>query len=87
MIQHFRRNWVHRHPSVSETSIPLSVVVQTTLSSVFFVTLRLSSLQMAGLTVWSLCHPVAVPVQLMGVLATTVLADRSAVTYLRLRRS
>ncbi|WP_037886907.1 hypothetical protein [Streptomyces viridochromogenes] len=86
MIQHVRGKLARHLPSFSEASIPLAVVVQTALSSVFFVTLRLSSLLEAGIAVRFVWQPVDVPAQLMWLVSATVLADRSAVAYLRIRR-
>ncbi|ELS55922.1 hypothetical protein STVIR_3267 [Streptomyces viridochromogenes Tue57] len=49
-------------------------------------TLRLSSLLEAGIAVRFVWQPVDVPAQLMWLVSATVLADRSAVAYLRIRR-
>lgn len=87
LIQHVRRKVAHLLPSSSETSIPLSAVVQTTIASVFFVTLRLSFPLVTGVVLTVVRHPIEVPSQWLWVLTTTVLADRSAVAYLRIRRS
>ncbi|MFB7510048.1 hypothetical protein [Streptomyces broussonetiae] len=62
-------------------------MVQTTLVGVFFVTLRLSFPLVAGISLLSAWHPMDVPTRLLGLLTATVLVDRSAVTYLRVRRS
>jgi hypothetical protein len=87
MIQHVRRNLARLLPSASETSIPLSAVVQTAIASIFFVTLRLSFPLVTGVALTCVWHPIEVPAQLLGLLTATVLADRSAVVYLRIRRS
>jgi hypothetical protein len=61
-------------------------VVQTAPAGVFCVTLRLSFPLVAGIAPLSVWHLAEVPTQLLGLLTATVLADRSAVTYLRVRR-
>lgn len=86
MIQHVRRNLERFLPSPSETSIPLSAVIQTAPAGVFFVTLRLSFPLVTGIAPLSAWHLAEVPTQLLWLLTATVLADRSTVTYLRIRR-
>ncbi|MGW3957321.1 hypothetical protein ACWEKM_42035 [Streptomyces sp. NPDC004752] len=62
-------------------------MVQTAPVGVFFVTLRLSFPLVAGITQLSVWQHVEVPTQLLGLLTATVLADRSAVSYLKVRRN
>ncbi|MFI0818560.1 hypothetical protein ACH4TX_18955 [Streptomyces sp. NPDC021098] len=87
MIQHVRRNLARLLPSASEASIPLFALAQTAVASIFFVTLRLSSPLVAGVALTRLWYPIEVPTELVGLLAATVLVDRSALVYMRIRRS
>lgn len=86
-MQHVRRNFLRLIPPPSEPSIPLSAVVQTSPASIFFVTLRLSLVPVSGIALSSAWNPVEVSAHLLGLLTATVLADRSAVAYLKIRRS
>ncbi|MBW1597291.1 hypothetical protein [Streptomyces sp. JJ38] len=50
-------------------------------------TLRLSLVPVSGIALSSAWNPVEVSAHLLGLLTATVLADRSAVAYLKIRRS
>ncbi|MEV8626032.1 hypothetical protein [Streptomyces sp. NPDC051079] len=86
MIQHVRRKFARSLPAVPEVSIPISSLLQTAVQSVFRVRLRFGSALMAGAIVTSVVRPDSVPAQVLITLSVTLWADRSGLTYLKIRR-
>lgn len=86
MIERVYRRLARSLPEFADSSIPLQVVVQTALVSVFAVTLRWSSFLMTGLIAAAALGVVRLPVEVLMVLTPMVWSDRTVLSYLRIRR-
>lgn len=86
MIQHVRRKLASLLPASADSSIPLSVILQTAVASVLCVTLRFSSLLVLAASVAITAHPAVFSSHFLAVLTVTAWSDRSGVSYLRVRR-
>lgn len=86
LIQHVRRKLASLLPASPEISIPLSAVLQTAIASVFLLTLRFSSALVAGAVVVSAVRPSSFSSEAVMLVTVTAWSDRSAVSYLRVRR-
>lgn len=86
MIQHICRKLANLLPASSDVSIPLHAIVQTALASVFMVTLRFSSLLVGALLAVAAVRSEPLQSEALLMLTATAWSDRSAVSYLRVRR-
>ncbi|MFF1420054.1 hypothetical protein [Streptomyces sp. NPDC058280] len=87
MIQHVRRRIASILPAAIEVSIPISAVLQTGVASITMLTLRFGSVLAIGVTAGAAVRPESFPAQVLITLAVTACTDRSALTYLRVRRA
>lgn len=85
MFKRVRRKLTCLLPASSDISIPLQFAVQTALLCIFSVTLRWSSVLVTALVVTVAVRDESLPVEGLTLLASMAWADRTAVTYLRLR--
>lgn len=85
MIERAFRQWISPLPKMTDSTIPISAYAQTGILSILSVGVRWGSL----LTAAALAAVVmrAAPPELMLTAAPAVLADRTAVSYWRIRRS
>ncbi|MFJ9327341.1 hypothetical protein ACIRPN_17785 [Streptomyces sp. NPDC101230] len=86
MIQHIRRSIARIIPVNPEASIPLAVLVQTSISCAFHATLRLSSLLQLALVLAAAVRTDPLHPQVLMMLIAVAWADRSTVSYLRVWR-
>ncbi|MEU0844048.1 hypothetical protein ABZ370_31855 [Streptomyces sp. NPDC005962] len=87
MIQHVRRKLASVLPAAPEISIPLSAFLQTAISSVVILTLRFSSLLLIGVLVAAAVRKEPFPASVLVGMTAASVADRSYVTYLKVRRT
>ncbi|MEU8889921.1 hypothetical protein [Streptomyces sp. NPDC048442] len=87
MMQHVRRGIARILPAAPEISIPISDAVQTGVRSITVLTLRFGSALALGVVVAAVVRPESFPVQLLCAVSVATFADRSGLTYLRIRRT
>ncbi|WP_433549085.1 hypothetical protein ACQPZG_31520 [Streptomyces sp. CA-294286] len=85
MLERVFRKLKERLPESSVTSIPLQVALQTGVASLVVLTLRWSSVLVTAMV--TAATVAAVPTESLVVLAPLLWADRTALSYLRVRRT
>ncbi|MGA5632511.1 hypothetical protein [Streptomyces lydicamycinicus] len=86
MIQHVRRKLASILPAAPEISIPLSVVVQTGISSILLLTLRFSSVLLIGVLAAAAVRQEPFPVEVLVGMTAACISDRSCIAFLKVRR-
>lgn len=86
LIERMYRKWSNPLPMFSDTSIPLSALMQTAVMGFFAVTVRWSSVLVAVVVAASVWRGISLSAEALAVLVPVIWGDRTMVTYLRIRR-
>ncbi|MFG3362670.1 hypothetical protein [Streptomyces griseofuscus] len=85
MIQHVRKGLARLVPAAPVDSIPLAVLFQTAVGSVFLLTFRFGSALTVAVMAAAVVWPGALPPEVQMMITASALSDRSAVSFVKIR--